>query len=102
MPQDFSSIIGMVSDILSDPEKRQAFTPIIESIMPSSAQPEPDTQSTIKGIASSLSNTPDKRSMLLNAMRPYLGDTKGVKLDRAVKYMKLLKVRDVIKQMDLF
>ena len=102
MAQDLSSLIGMVSDILSDPEKKQAFAPIIESIMSPPGGREPDTESSIKSIASSISNTPDKRSNLLNAMRPYLGDMKGAKLDKAVKYMRLLKVKDVIKQMDIF
>lgn len=69
---------------------------------PAIDMPDLTTLSKMQGLLSQMGNTNDERTRLLDALKPFLSDTRKPHVDRALQLLKLTKLAQIAKSMDLF
>lgn len=104
-----------LSGILSDPEAMKEIAQLASSLGVDTPgvhkEPEPPKRSDAADIMSMLSGlTPlmgklrqdDDTTRLLDAIRPFLGEERREKLDKAKKLLKMMKLLPLLRGLDLF
>ena len=64
--------------------------------------PDLSTLSKMQGLLSQMGNSNDERTQLLASLKPFLSDTRKPHVDRALQLLKLTKLAQLAKSMDLF
>ncbi|MBE7052595.1 MAG: hypothetical protein E7395_08555 [Ruminococcaceae bacterium] len=96
-----------LSSLLSNPDAMNMLSSLIGSSAqgssPSEAEPasggDEEIVSTIKNAMSRLSGGGDKRINLLNALRPYMRESRTAGIDKAVKMLKLTQLTSIFKDL---
>ena len=91
-----------IEEILNSPEALSRVLDVAQSIMggKEESSPAPDFLSGIDpamlkmfgNLMQEFNNTDDRRFQFLNALRPYMGDSNGVHIDKAVQIMRVSRV----------
>ena len=64
--------------------------------------PDLSALSKMQGLLSQMGNTNDERTRLLASLKPFLSDTRKPHVDRALQLLKLTRLAQLAKDMDLF
>lgn len=99
MADDMSS---KVMEILSNPEMMQKLNSVIGSLGAGSDAPQSQSdtsniEASAKSIMSSINRSDDRRITLLNALRPYLRESRASEVDKAIKMLRLTKLTEIFK-----
>lgn len=98
---------GKIMDILSNPEMMQKLNDVMSSLGASSENTSYNDNSSnelaanAKNIISTLNHADDRRITLLNALKPYLRDSRANGVDKAIKILKMTKLTEVFKNIEL-
>ena len=98
---------GKIMDILSNPEMMKKLNDVMGSLgAPSESENYSDNSSneltaSAKNIISTLNHTDDRRITLLNALKPYLRESRASGVDKAIKMLRMTKLTEVFKNIDL-
>ena len=97
---------GKIMDILSNPDMMQKLNDVIGSLGSSenavyNSNSSTDLTENAKNILSTLNNSDDRRITLLNALKPYLRDSRANGVDKAIKILKMTKLTEVFKNIEL-
>ena len=96
---------GKIMDILSNPEMMKKLNDVMGSLSaPSDNSGYNDNNelaANAKNILSTLNHTDDKRITLLNALKPYLRESRASGIDKAIKILKMTKLTEVFKNIEL-
>lgn len=92
-----------IKALLSNPEAMNMFGSLLGS---SSANDAPSSQSdddefvlNVKNAISKINSGSDRRINLLNALRPYMRETRASNIDKAVKMLKLTQLTSLFKDL---
>jgi len=93
-----------LKSLLSDPEAMNMFGSLLTNSANSdnsSTNPsgEDEFAKTIKNAVSRINNGGDKRINLLNALRPYMKESRVSNIDKAVKMLKLTQLTSIFKDL---
>lgn len=107
-----------LADILEDPQSLERVRQMAESFLGNNSPKEEtseksseefgdmppfeDLQAIINIISHLNSQKDDKRTQLLNALKPYLSDQRKSKADNAIKLLKLFELLPLLKDSGLF
>ncbi|MBO7218180.1 MAG: hypothetical protein J6V50_05710 [Clostridia bacterium] len=108
-----SDISDQIASLLNDPAGLERLKSMAEGLFSQNSEPpksEPVTENLnlpdiggIAAIAGALKNQGDDDSIkLLNALRPHLSAEKQLRVDKACKMLKLLKLAPLLRNMGLF
>ena len=96
-----------IMEVLSNPEMMQKIGDVMGSmgISQDKAQEQRDTSSELavnaQNIISSLNYNDDRRITLLTALKPYLRESRANGIDTAIKILKMTKLTEVFKNIDI-
>lgn len=96
-----------IMDVLSDPEMMKKLSNVMGSLGASSDEPKEqnDTPTELtanaQNIISSLNYNDDRRITLLTALKPYLRESRASGIDTAIKILKMTKLTEVFKNIDI-
>ncbi len=92
-----------IKALLSNPEAMNMFGSLLgnsASGEASSSQSDDDEFiSNVKSAISKVNSGSDKRINLLNALRPFMRDTRATNIDRAIKMLKLTQLSSLFKDL---
>lgn len=97
MADDFSE---KLNSILSNPELMKTISSMAENFAPQKQNPASDiladNADKIAGISGILNSDDDNRIRLLNALRPYMNQSRSANMDAAIKILKLTKLTSLL------
>lgn len=93
---------GKIMDMLNNPELIKkvseaingsggAVAPILEK------ETQDELTSSVKNIMGTLNRADDRRVNLLNAIKPYMRETRAAQIDKAIQMLKLTKLAELFK-----
>ncbi len=92
-----------LKSLLSDPETMSMFSSLLGSGASDADVPAKNGDDefilNVKNAISKINTGSDKRINLLNALRPYMRDTRASNIDRAVKMLKLTQLSSLFKDL---
>lgn len=96
---------GKIMDILNNPEMMKKLTDALGTVnsqqnagnSPSGTQSADELMVNARNIMNTLNHTDDRRINLLNALRPYLRESRTSGVDRAIQMLKITKLADLFK-----
>lgn len=99
-----------LSRLLSDPEGMEKIRAMAESLLGGSAEPtkkdapsqNDEAQMLMRAVTLLKNDAPDERGKLLLALKPHLGAERQLKVDRAVKLLRLAKLAPLLGESDIF
>lgn len=90
-----------IMEILSNPEMMKKINDVMGSLGGSSDGTEGDASSELaenaRNIMSSINHTDDRRITLLNAIKPYLRESRASGVDKAIKMLRITKLTEIFK-----
>lgn len=90
-----------LQSIINNPEIMDLFSKLINSDgeKESQSQDETDIALEAKNLVSRINSGNDKRINLLNALRPYMRQSRASSIDKAVKMLKLTQLGSIFKDL---
>lgn len=89
-----------IKEILNNPEMMNMVSSLLGSANSGvSEEKEEDITSSVKGMLSGIGSESDKRINLLNALKPYMRESRASNIDKAIKMIKLTKISSILKDL---
>lgn len=93
---------GKISEILSNPEMMKELSGLIGMMNQKSSESAPaqsneDIVLGAKQLMDTLNTSNDRRINLLNALKPYVRESRASGIDKAIKMLKITKLTDIMK-----
>ena len=92
---------GKIMDILNNPDMMKKLSDAIGGTSQKSAAPSIGTDdellSSVKNIMNTLNHTDDRRINLLNAIRPYMRESRAAEIDRTIRMLRMTKLAELFK-----
>lgn len=92
---------GKIMDMLSNPEMMKRLNDVIGTLGATQSSNDSDSSDAIaanaKSIINSINHTDDHRIALLNALKPYLRDSRAAGVDKAIKMLRLTKLTEIFR-----
>ncbi len=94
-------IADKLKSVLNNPEMMNMLSGVLNSSNDggNTSLPDDDQITNIKNMMNSLNSGSDKRINLLNALRPYMRNSRASEIDKAVRMLKLTKIGSILKDL---